>query len=208
MRIQKGRSGGFLQEIGKLQDITEEVERQDYLKELAQTDGLTGLLNATTTRLRIEQRLQHKKPAEDDFCILFDLDEFKSINDSNGHLAGDNVLKTIGSILLQGYHSSNDILGRIGGDEFCVYLVAIASEEAALSFCAALMESVRFKLRSVGVTISIGASKVEENETYEELYARVDHALYKAKARGKNRLELATLQIEADSDDQANGTST
>ncbi len=57
------------------------------------------------------------------------------------------------------------------------------------------------------MTISIGASKVEENETYEELYARVDHALYKAKARGKNRLELATLQIEADSDDQANGTS-
>ena len=193
--------------IGKLQEITEEVERQDYLKKLAQTDGLTGVLNAATTRHRIEQRLQHKKPAEDDFCILFDLDEFKSINDSNGHLAGDNVLKTIGSILLQGYHSSNDILGRIGGDEFCVYLVAIASEEAALSFCTALMESVRFKLRSVGVTISIGASKVEENETYEELYARVDHALYKAKARGKNRLELATLQTEADSDDQANGTS-
>lgn len=186
--------------IGKLQDITEEVEKQNLLKELAQKDGLTGLLNATTTRLRIEQRLQDKDPSETDFCIIFDLDDFKTINDSNGHLAGNKVLKAVGSILLQQYNSNPKIVGRIGGDEFCAYLVAIASKETALSYCNTLLESIRFKLRTEGVTISLGLSQVRVNDTYETLFARVDDALYQAKSKGKNRIEIAGSETHSSYD--------
>lgn len=149
---QKGRGETW---IGKLQDISEEVEKLNHLEDLAQTDGLTGLLNATTTRLRIVQRLNAKKPSGIDFCILFDLDDFKTVNDTNGHLAGDRVLKSVGNILLQSNRSKDDIIGRVGGDEFCIYLVAIGTEEAAFSYCTSLLERVRFKLHAEGVTISM-----------------------------------------------------
>lgn len=184
---QKGKDTTW---IGKLQDITEEVEKQNLLKGLAQTDGLTGLLNAETTRLHIQDRLRDKNPSEADFCILFDLDDFKAVNDTFGHLTGDKVLKTIGSILLQDHHLSPDIIGRVGGDEFCIYLVAITSEENTLSYCNSLLERVRFKLRTEGVTISLGGSKVREKDTFETLFGRVDQALYQAKHKGKNRIEL------------------
>ena len=174
--------------IGKLQDITDEVERQNHLEKLAQTDGLTGLLNADTTRLLMEDRLQQKDSSETDWCILFDIDDFKTINDTKGHLEGDRVLKNLGATLLQGSHSTKDLIGRVGGDEFCIYLVAIRSEGEALDFCASLLETIRFKFRSDGVTISMGIAKVEATDTYETLYARVDNMMYQAKSKGKNRL--------------------
>lgn len=180
--------------IGKLQDISEEIEKLNHLQGLAQTDGLTGLLNAATTRLRIKERLKTRKSSEIDFCILFDLDDFKAVNDTSGHLAGDRVLTTVGAILLQGSRCPDDIIGRVGGDEFCIYLVGLASEEEGLSYCTALLDSVRFALHAQGVTISIGGSRVEEKDTYEMLYARVDHAMYQAKNRGKDRIQVFSSQ--------------
>ncbi len=180
--------------IGKLQDITGERERQNHLENLAKTDGLTGLLNADTTRSLIGQRLQQRDSSKTDYCILFDIDDFKTINDSKGHLEGDRVLKDLGTLLVQGSHSEKDIIGRVGGDEFCIYLVAILTEEEALDYCNFLLESVRFTFRSEGVTISMGITKVENTDTYETLYARVDRMMYQAKSKGKNRVKVFSSQ--------------
>ena len=180
--------------IGKLQDISEEIKKQHVLENLAKTDGLTGLLNATTTHHYVETRLQHKQSSETDYCILFDLDDFKSVNDTMGHLAGNKVLEAIGDVLLQSNHTHADIIGRVGGDEFCIYLVAVQSEKAALSYCASLLEAVRVRFSDDQVTISMGMARVAEKDTYETLYTRVDFAMYQAKSKGKNRLEIVDTQ--------------
>lgn len=172
--------------IGKLQDISEEVIIQNQLKDLAQTDGLTGLLNAATTRLKIESRLKNKDSSETDYCILFDIDDFKLVNDTRGHLEGDRVLKSLGSVLLQGAHSNEIIIGRVGGDEFCIYHKAIAAEMDPLSYATALLEAVRLTFHEDGITISMGLSAVKPMDSYETLYARVDNAMYQAKSKGKN----------------------
>ncbi|MDD4220130.1 MAG: GGDEF domain-containing protein, partial [Sphaerochaetaceae bacterium] len=189
IKVSKQRSGTKTW-IGKLLDISEEKAKQKHLENLAQKDGLTDLLNASTTRHQIEKRLTQKLPEERDFCILFDLDDFKAVNDSGGHLVGDRVLQTIGEIMLQTQSSTLDILGRVGGDEFCIYLIDVPSYETVISYCTSLLEIVRSRLQEEGVTISLGVVEVQKGETYEELYTRVDNALYTSKANGKNRMEI------------------
>ena len=189
IKVSKQRSGTKTW-IGKLLDISEEKAKQKHLENLAQKDGLTDLLNASTTRHQIEKRLTQKLPEERDFCILFDLDDFKAVNDSGGHLVGDRVLQTIGEIMLQTQSSTLDILGRVGGDEFCIYLIDVSSYETVISYCTSLLEIVRSRLQEEGVTISLGVVEVQKRETYEELYTRVDNALYTSKANGKNRMEI------------------
>ena len=179
--------------IGKLQDITGERERQNHLENLAKTDGLTGLLNEDTTRYLIGQRLQQRDSSKTDYFILFDIDDFKTINDSKGHLEGDRVLD-LGTLLVQGSHSEKDIIAGLEGDEFCIYLVAILTEEEALDYCNFLLESVRFTFSSEGVTISMGIIKVENTDTYETFYARVDRMMYQAKSKGKNRVKVFSSQ--------------
>ncbi len=200
-----GKKGRNRTWIGKMQDISEEVKKQNHLKNLAQTDGLTSLFNAATTRSKIEERLQLRQSSEIDFCILVDLDEFKKINDTKGHLGGNMVLETLGKLIRQGNHTSKDIMGRVGGDEFCIYLVAIPDAETALTYCTSLLESVRFRLYKEGVTISMGVAEVEKGETYEALYARVDRALYQAKSKGRNRIEIADAGKETPSSVQKDG---
>lgn len=184
-KVSKQRSGTKTW-IGKLLDISEEKAKQKHLENLAQKDGLTNLLNASTTRHQIEKHLTQKLPEERDFCILFDLDDFKAVNDSGGHLVRDRVLQTIGEIMLQTQSSTLDILGRVGGDEFCIYLINVSSYEAVISYCTSLIEIVRSRLQEKGVTISLGVVEVQKGEIYEELYTRVDNALYTSKANGKN----------------------
>lgn len=178
--------------VGKLQDISKETERLNYLENLAQLDGLTGLLNAATTRRIIETRLEQKHLEEMDACILFDIDDFKAVNDKLGHLAGDKVLQALATIMLENPCSSQDILGRIGGDEFCAYLVGIPSQEAALHYCTTLLEAVRTTLHTEGVTISLGFAMVVGLQTFEKLYTQVDQAMYRAKENGKDRIEVAS----------------
>lgn len=198
----KGRNSTW---IGKMQDISEEIEKQNHLRNLAQVDGLTGVLNAMTTRIQIENRLQERASSDNDFCILLDLDKFKQINDTQGHMVGNKVLEILANIMLQSKQTNNEIMGRVGGDEFCIYLVSIPDGESVLSYCTYLMEAIRFKLHVYGGTISMGVAKVEKDETYEELFARVDHALYQAKSKGKNRIEVANTQ-QVDNDDKSYST--
>lgn len=120
--------------IGKLIDISEEVKEKEALVLKSQLDGLTGLYNATTAKELIFSSIKKKADGKTDAFIIIDCDNFKDINDTFGHLTGDRVLKNI-SASLESVFRRSDIIGRIGGDEFCVYIHDISSKEAVCQKC-------------------------------------------------------------------------
>jgi diguanylate cyclase (GGDEF)-like protein len=163
----------------------------------ARTDGLTGL----ATHDFFQQRLAEELAASDRHGLplsfmIFDLDHFKSINDTYGHQAGDLVLKGAATMLKESVRKY-DLVARYGGEEFAVILPN-ADEEAAFSLAERLrktLEGMSFDVsetRSIKVTASIGvASRTERDATPKDLIKRADVALYAAKNGGRNRVVMA-----------------
>jgi diguanylate cyclase (GGDEF)-like protein len=160
---------------------------------LATTDELTGLLNRRaimqfgTQEWRRADRF--KRPL---CCLVFDVDHFKSINDTLGHAAGDQVLKTISkevkSILRQ-----TDSLGRFGGEEFL-----LIATETDINQAEALAERIRHEIESIRhegidrvITVSIGVAQLTDEASPEELIRHADEALYEAKNNGRNRVVVS-----------------
>ena len=119
--------------------------------------------------------------------IMVDIDHFKNINDTFGHQVGDEVLKTFASILLNSSRKS-DIAGRWGGEEFLI-IAPNATKESITTFAENLRAEIeKFQFEKIGqLSISLGASIYQENESIEELIKRADKALYTSKKRGRNR---------------------
>ncbi len=158
----------------------------------SRTDVLTRLSN----RLKLDEVLQAEiskagRQRAAFSVLLLDLDLFKSINDTYGHLAGDQVLKQLAD-LLRGFFRKGDTPGRWGGEEFLVLLPTLDLAQACL-----VAERLRKSIASTsfeGVgpcTASIGVAQYRSGESLEELISRVDGALYKAKESGRNRVEPA-----------------
>jgi diguanylate cyclase (GGDEF)-like protein len=162
---------------------------------LATTDGLTGLLNKTTiTRALSEEILKQQRYHRRLSVLLLDLDDFKSLNDTLGHLTGDRVLQTVAEILTRNLRCQ-DKAGRFGGEEFLVVLPETGLRGAATSAERIRRDLERSIAAKVGleraVTASIGvASFPVDGAEADDLLDRADAALYRAKARGKNRVEL------------------
>jgi diguanylate cyclase (GGDEF)-like protein len=127
--------------------------------------------------------------------LMFDLDHFKSINDSLGHAAGDAVLRLFSS-LLRDELRAGDLAGRIGGEEFAVLLTR-SNPDAAAAFAERIRRkvaetSILMDQRRIAITVSIGiALMLAEDTTAEQALGRADDALYRAKAEGRNRIALA-----------------
>lgn len=164
------------------------------LAERASRDVLSGLLNRETATNYIEQCLKHMHPG--DVCALFiiDLDNFKQVNDTLGHQAGDQVIR-LAARALSGCFRATDIVGRLGGDEFFALLAGSITEETAREKARAVCEALQFSIganptlhlsASVGVYIATG-----EKKEFEKLYERADAALYEAKAEGRNRYHIS-----------------
>lgn len=170
--------------IGKLMDISEEIAEKEVLLNKSQIDGLTGLYNAATAKELIVERLKNKNSDSKDAFILIDCDDFKTINDTRGHLMGDEVLEHLAKVLKQTFRST-DIIGRIGGDEFCVYMTDVSSLEVVKSKCKQINHQFSKREGDTQYTVSIGIALVENSETYEEVFSKADIALYKAKDGGK-----------------------
>ncbi len=182
-----------------LQKSTREVERLreelEIAQGLAQRDPLTGLLN----RRGFDQRAaQLGREGPGDGCLLMlDIDNFKQINDTHGHLLGDKVLVVIGNVLRSCVGERGSI-ARIGGEEFAVLL-----GQATLAEAVELAERVRLgvergRLRRAdgeeimgGVTVSIGVARGHRGEALEAFVARADRALYASKDAGRNRVTVA-----------------
>ncbi len=161
------------------------------LRTMAVQDALTGAYN----RNKIEQILQREIERASRYrsplsLLLFDLDHFKNVNDTYGHLSGDYVLRTVIGIIRNDIRST-DALGRWGGEEFMLVAPETDREQAA-----ALAEKIRehvvlFGYEGVGmITISCGLAVYEIGETTDSLIRRADDALYRAKRKGRNRVEV------------------
>lgn len=179
-------------------ELFESVQKaNERLEYLAVTDGLTGLFNHRCFRERLEEEVQRALRYESQLaCMIFDVDNFKSINDTHGHLEGDHILSEIGERTRRSVRRS-DMVARYGGEEFVVIMPQTGSEGAF-----AQAERVRQEIGeapfavadgSIAVTVSAGVAVFEhENRMDSEgLILKADRALYRAKAAGKNRTILA-----------------
>lgn len=172
--------------IGKLIDVSEEVSEKEKLLIESQTDGLTSLYNALTTKNLITKRIEKKKNNSIDAFILIDCDNFKNINDTYGHLAGNEVLESMAKIMKRTYREK-DIYGRIGGDEFCIYLKDIPSIEFVHERIQKLSAQIKEVSTVENVSVSIGIVLVYDKGSYEDIFKRADIALYEAKNKGKGQ---------------------
>jgi diguanylate cyclase (GGDEF)-like protein len=162
--------------------------RLQVVKHQAETDGLTGLLNRATIQRMIESCLTGANGKAGAFLII-DLDNFKTINDTNGHQAGDEVLISFASSM-KSVLRDTDMVGRMGGDEFIVFCSGITDRAQAEKKAVQISGSWHSVIPKGGkdhVTGSIGmAIAPQHGATYEELYTCADKALYKAKSQGRN----------------------
>lgn len=169
--------------IGKFVDNEEEQNTLDRLTVQAQQDDLTGLLGRNRAQEEITLRLSELKDQEAALLIL-DLDTFKEVNDQYGHLSGDRVLKNVVK-RIKGSVRASDVVARIGGDEFMVYMEC---KEQAEKLVHRIFKTVSGIYDDFEVSVSIGVAMAPENGTaYEELFLRADQALYASKHAGKNR---------------------
>ena len=165
------------------------------LEALAHTDPLTHLLNRRALTIRLVAELERVRRYNSPLTMLMiDLDHFKLVNDTYGHLVGDEVLRSLAMILQRSVRSV-DMVARYGGEEFVVVLPE-TGEVGAVSFADRLRERVAehvFEVQrsaSVRITVSIGVSSfpAPHVETAEDLFARADAALYRAKELGRNQV--------------------
>ena len=176
-------------------------EKAEKLKLHASTDELTGLLNRREMKYRsnlaLEQAIRSHQPIS---LLMIDIDYFKKINDTWGHLEGDRVLKELGE-KLKDFCRQTDLVARIGGEEFLIMLPD-TSEANTLTFCKRLHACIaHINVEKTSLTVSIGASisaNINNNNnnnnriSFDDFYAQADNAVYKAKSRGRNRTEVYT----------------
>ena len=178
--------------IGKISDIDEERKEKEHLLEKAQMDGLTQILNAETCKKMIVADLSEKPPEQIGAMILIDIDKFKDINDTYGHLEGDAILRSFAALLRGGFRQE-DVIGRAGGDEFIVYLKSVKSRKVLAEKCDRLCNAAHRVQMSDGkpISISVGAAMATQGQAFTEVYQRADNALYSAKKQGRDRFEIA-----------------
>lgn len=167
--------------------VTRQAQVLERLSLLSRKDGLTGLNNRRTFLLLAEKRLLAQQRG---VLLLFDADYFKKINDTYGHAAGDQCLKAIAH-RLQWHLRGRDVAGRIGGEEFAVFLDD-ATIEQARTIAGRLVQPIPFDGGAghahLTVTMSAGAVVASPDSSLDELLIRADHALYAAKTKGRARM--------------------
>ena len=162
------------------------------LEELATTDALTGAYNRRKFNELILAELERVRRYEHPLSLfILDIDHFKRINDTQGHEAGDEVLVVLADLIRAGIRAT-DSLARWGGEEFVVLSPEVTLEEAMRLAQRLRTAAGTYEYSFVGkVTASIGVAQHRTGETPDELFARADEALYRAKEGGRDRVEVA-----------------
>ena len=183
-------------------DITEIKLKQESLKKSAIMDGLTGLFNRTTAKDTINWFLKMEGAEGEHALAIIDIDSFKLVNDTLGHLMGDEVLEEFGLSLKKIFRKS-DILGRVGGDEFVVFLKNYSVVELVIAKMKEVMKELNrehFLEEDPSTTVSTSASigvafYKKDGETFDELYRAADIALYASKNAGRNQYTFYSEEL-------------
>lgn len=176
--------------------LTEQQHQIEDLRTAVRIDGLTQLANRVYFDEKLNEMIILRKRYGDPFSLLMiDLDNFKAVNDSYGHPAGDRILKGV-ALKIKASLRGSDFLARFGGDEYALILIktdAEAAKEVAWKLCEEVRGS-RFLLddATLSMTLSIGVAEATEQDTEESLLARADAALYRTKAAGRNGVTVAS----------------
>lgn len=162
------------------------------LDNLANTDPLTGLYNRRTMTVHVQNMYEDYHKTQKPFSLIVcDIDNFKKFNDTYGHECGDEVLKTISSVL-SSLTRGHDFLCRWGGEEFIVFLRNI-DREMALNIAERIRQKIeeteiKFEDKNLHITMTFGVSSATETDDYEELFKLADSRMYEGKRSGKNKV--------------------
>ena len=174
--------------LGKIVDIDEEMKEKISLEKKSRTDLLTGLLNKQAFEKEVRDYVE-EHPSESACFVFIDMDHFKEINDKFGHSVGDQVIRETAK-KIQLLFANFDVVGRFGGDEFCVFVKDIPRDTLIdrLKFAVKKMEQeYTYEGGSVRISASIGAAYCRKNTVgYKELMDVADAAAYQAKDNGRN----------------------
>lgn len=176
---------------GKFVDISRAVSERDELIKKAETDSMTKILNKSTFEKKTMLALEGMPKGEDAVMILFDIDDFKLVNDTYGHITGDKVIKAVAKIIAEGFPEA-ELIGRVGGDEFGVFIksVSAAQSEDRLSELHELGKQRYEILNRCDIGISYGVAGLGEiskagAKAYEALFSLADDRLYETKKSRK-----------------------
>jgi len=191
----RDRDASIVGAVLVIQDMSRERQYAARLSNLASHDALTGLLNRREFEQRLRAIVEHREGEEGQHALLYlDLDQFKVVNDTSGHAAGDELLRQVGA-LLRPRLREGDVLARLGGDEFGV-LLPHCPPAPALRIAEALRKAIvdfRFawKNRSFTIGVSIGLVNLAEGpHTLASVLSAADAACYLAKDKGRNRVQV------------------
>ncbi len=179
-------------------DITQQKESERKIQELAYFDSLTGLPNRLNMQQTLTEKLTHTDKKNQIVIILIDIDRFKTINDSLGHLIGDELLIMVAKRIKTVIRTS-DFVCRIGGDEF-IAIIDHVSDQQTLETTYRILQSLRIPYHIHGkrimITASLGISRApDDGLTVEELLKQADSAMYYAKDNGRNRAQFFDSEI-------------
>lgn len=179
--------------ISVMTDITPRIEREAKLKEEASTDPLTGLYNRKEAIRLIES---HFSSGEKGVLAICDIDNFKSLNDTEGHIHGDEVLVKLAGIMrmMNDTGDGNIVFSRLGGDEYIIFFPEHYTKRSAVEIISTIKnmfgEYVSERYPDLSISISAGIAERRPSEAFKSIYRRADEALYMAKRR-KNEIHIA-----------------
>ncbi|MEO1016519.1 MAG: EAL domain-containing protein [Pseudomonadota bacterium] len=189
--IERDRFGEAVAIVGTCQDVTERVEAEAHIRHLAQHDGLTGLPNRLLFDDRLQQAVRHARRTNGKLAVLcLDLNDFKGVNDTLGHAAGDELLRQV-SARLQNQLRECDTVARLGGDEFAIIqdglesetLASLLADRVLLELAAPYRVADQEVYTSASIGIAVGTGQAVDPK---ELLQQADMALYDAKAAGRS----------------------
>jgi len=197
LRAEDGQVSGA---VWVIRDVTQQRARQREARHLAEVDPLTELSNRRGFEAHLQQAITRVARTGQSASLMFiDLDNFKPVNDSHGHLAGDAMLWAVANVLRHGVRDS-DIVARLGGDEFAVILAG-CSLKRARRIASDLLDGVRtltipWDLQRLSVGASIGIAAIGGSMSVDDAVAAADAQCYLAKAAGKNNVQVETPTME------------
>jgi putative two-component system response regulator len=208
MTSQLGSDGKPNRVIGVITDIEMEKRALEDLTDKAQRDSLTGLYHKAAAQERIDFYLNRMGKNEVSVMLLVDVDNFRCVNDQYGHMFGDAVLAELSGIIGKVFRNS-DVMARVGGDVFLLFMPAVSSVSAAVSRVCQLMEACKSIMQGSGraITCSVGAALAPRyGRDFEILLQHCSHALCQAKDMGRDRYvlfsETKSLTERVDSKDR------